>query len=67
MAHTKVELPDIVNVLIEELIRVRCDPPNMMLIDQAITASMPQISILDVLTETEQCPIRRSRVRRERC
>ena len=30
------------------------DPPNMMLIDQAITASMPQISILDVLTETEQ-------------
>ncbi|QUN32294.1 Tn3 family transposase (plasmid) [Cupriavidus sp. KK10] len=30
------------------------DPPNKMLIDQAITASMPQISILDVLTETEQ-------------
>ncbi|MDF3839615.1 Tn3 family transposase [Cupriavidus basilensis] len=24
-AHTKVELPDIVNVLIEELIRVRCE------------------------------------------
>lgn len=30
------------------------EPPNKMLIDQAITASMPQISILDVLTETEQ-------------
>jgi len=26
----------------------------MMLIDQAITPSMPQISILDVLTDTEQ-------------
>ena len=30
------------------------EPPNKALIDQAITASMPQISILDVLTETEQ-------------
>ncbi|MDF6874671.1 hypothetical protein NLR03_23995, partial [Escherichia coli] len=30
------------------------EPPNKMLIDQAITASMPQVSILDVLTETEQ-------------
>jgi hypothetical protein len=28
------------------------EPPNRTLIDQAITASMPQISILDVLTET---------------
>ncbi|MBU9599502.1 Tn3 family transposase [Burkholderia multivorans] len=30
------------------------EPPNRTLIDQAITASMPQISILDLLTETEQ-------------
>ena len=30
------------------------EPPNKALIDQAITASMPQISILDVLAETEQ-------------
>jgi len=30
------------------------EPPNKSLIDQAITASMPQSSILDVLTETEQ-------------
>lgn len=30
------------------------EPPNKTLIDQAITASMPQISILNVLTETEQ-------------
>ena len=30
------------------------DPPNKALINQPITASMPQISILDVLTETEQ-------------
>lgn len=28
-AHTKVELPDIVNVLIEELIRVRCELPPL--------------------------------------
>lgn len=30
------------------------DPPNMELIDQAITASMRPVSILDILTETEQ-------------
>ncbi|MCW3743884.1 transposase, partial [Burkholderia cenocepacia] len=30
------------------------EPPNRTLIDQAITASMPQVSILDLLTETEQ-------------
>jgi TnpA family transposase len=30
------------------------EPPNRTLIDQAITASMPQISILDLLTETER-------------
>ncbi len=30
------------------------EPPNRALIDQAITASMLQISILDLLTETEQ-------------
>lgn len=30
------------------------EPPNRTLIDQAITASMPQLSILDILTETEQ-------------
>ena len=30
------------------------EPPNRTLIDQAITASMPQLSILDLLTETEQ-------------
>jgi hypothetical protein len=30
------------------------EPLNRTLIDQAITASMPQLSILDLLTETEQ-------------
>lgn len=30
------------------------DPPNRTLIDQAITASMRPVSILDILTETEQ-------------
>lgn len=30
------------------------DPPNKTLIDQAITASMRPVSILDILTETEQ-------------
>ena len=30
------------------------EPSNRTLIDQAITASMPQVSILDLLTETEQ-------------
>lgn len=30
------------------------EPANKVLVDQAITASMPQISILDLLTETEQ-------------
>ncbi|TAL55812.1 Tn3 family transposase [Pandoraea sp.] len=30
------------------------EPPNRTLIDQAITASMPQLTILDLLTETEQ-------------
>lgn len=30
------------------------EPPNRTLSDQAITASMPQVSILDLLTDTEQ-------------
>lgn len=30
------------------------DPPNKLLIDQAITASMPPVSILDILIETER-------------
>uniref|UniRef100_UPI003BEF24A6 Tn3 family transposase n=1 Tax=Burkholderia arboris TaxID=488730 RepID=UPI003BEF24A6 len=30
------------------------EPPNIALIDQAIKASMPEVSILDLLTETEQ-------------
>nr|WP_254209640.1 Tn3 family transposase [Burkholderia multivorans] len=30
------------------------EPPNITLIDQAIKASMPEVSILDLLTETEQ-------------
>ncbi len=30
------------------------EPPNRTLIDQAIKATMPQLSILDLLTETEQ-------------
>lgn len=30
------------------------EPPNRTLIDQAVTASMPQLSILDLLTETER-------------
>jgi len=32
----------------------KLDPPNKTLIDQAITASMRPVSILDILTETEQ-------------
>ncbi|WP_444634001.1 Tn3 family transposase [Cupriavidus oxalaticus] len=40
--------------LILHKLEKKADPPNKILIDQAITASMRPVSILDILTETEQ-------------
>lgn len=40
--------------LILHRLEKKSDPPNRTLIDQAVTASMRPVSILDILTETEQ-------------